>query len=407
MEEVFSSIFGQALDCLPKSNHVVVHMDDTIVRKKGKKVSGVAWRRDPLGPPFRVNFVWAQRYLQLSVAVPDQTGIGSSRAIPIAFQHCPTPAKPKKDATPEDIEIFKEKQKQMKLNQVGADCIAQTRQTLDQMGLQDKKLIMCVDGSYTNSTILKNLPGNVSLIGRIRKDAKFFYPAKQQSQKGRKKIYGEALPTPEQIRQSDEYSWKKIEAWAVGKKHKFDIKEVKGVLWKKSGKDQKLRIIVIRPLAYRPTKSSKILYRKPAYLICTDDKIELQMILQYYLWRWEVEVNIGEEKSLMGVGKAHVRNPQAVINLPAFVTAIYSLLHLAEINTRNQQKASLPRPKWYKHKPDKRITTGDLRQNFKAQLYCKAVGFTFKDFVEKQQSIRSARNTDNSHIYSQFYGRVS
>lgn len=407
MDEVNKSILSQGIECSPSSDHIVIHMDDTIARKRGKKVSGAAWRRDPLGPPFHVNFVWAQRYLQLSLAIPDQSDTGSSRAIPIAFRHCPTPSKPKKGASGKEIEQFKEQQKQMRLNKVGADCIAEIRTNLNESGHSEKQLITCVDGSYTNGTVLKSLPENTTLIGRIRKDAKFYLPATAQNPKGRKKIYGEQQPTPEQIRKSNEIPWQKVNAWAAGKKHDFNVKVVSGLLWKKAGKDMKIKVIVIRPLAYRLSKSSKTLYRKPAYLICTNDKLELQKLLQYYLWRWEVEVNIGEEKSLFGVGKAHVRTAESVETLPAFVTAVYATLNLAQIKSRLGEESSLPRPKWYPHKQGNRITTGDLLQNIKAQIYCKAIGLNFNHFVNMQNKVRSGQNPKNSPIYSQFYARAS
>ena len=407
MDEVNKSVLNQGIECSPPSDHIVIHVDDTIVRKRGKKVAGTAWRRDPLGPPFHVNFVWAQRYLQLSLAVPDQNGNGSSRSIPIAFKHCPTPSKPKKDASEKEIKQFKEQQKQMRLNKVGADCIAEVRKNLNENGHSEKKMITCVDGSYTNGTVLKSLPENTILIGRIRKDAKFYLPAKEQKSKGRRKIYGEQQPTPEQIRQSDKIPWQKVNAYAAGKKHDFEIKKVSGLLWKKAGKDMKITVIVIRPLAYRLSKSSKTLYRKPAYLICTDDKLELQKIIQYYLWRWEVEVNIGEEKSIFGVGKAHVRSPESVETLPAFVTAVYATLNLAQIKSQLGKESSLPRPKWYPHKQGKRITTGDLLQNIKAQIYCKAIGMNFNHFVKMQNKVRSGQNPINSPIYSYFYTRAS
>ena len=45
-------------------------MDNTLLRKRGKKIPGVGWIHDPLGPKFRRNLVWGQRMLQFSTAVP-------------------------------------------------------------------------------------------------------------------------------------------------------------------------------------------------------------------------------------------------------------------------------------------------------------------------------------------------
>ncbi len=97
------------------------------------------------------------------------------------------------------------------------------------------------------------------------------------------------------------------------------------ICWQKHN----LQLVVIRPLGYRLTKTSKILYREPAYLICTDNNLSIEKLLQDYLWRWEIEVNFREEKTLLGCGQAQVRNPESAESVPAFISAIYALLHLA------------------------------------------------------------------------------
>ena len=33
-------------------DYIYAHMDDTLLRKRGKKIFGAGWLRDPLGPPF-------------------------------------------------------------------------------------------------------------------------------------------------------------------------------------------------------------------------------------------------------------------------------------------------------------------------------------------------------------------
>jgi hypothetical protein len=67
---------------------------------------------------------------------------------------------------------------------------------------------------------------------------------------------------------------------------------------------QAVRVVVIAPVSYRLRQGSKLLYRPPAYLICTDPDLPLEPLVQEYLWRWDIEVNFRDEMD----GNQHVEN---------------------------------------------------------------------------------------------------
>ena len=402
MKVIQSNVLTETKD----SEYIVAHMDDTIIKKTGKRIPGTSWKRDPLGPPFHTNFIWGQRFIQVSMALPKNGVIGQSRAIPVDFHHCPTAAKPKRSATDEEVNEYKEQKKVLKLSRQGSERIKLLRENLDDNGAEEKQLIMSVDGSYTNSEVLKNLPQRVTLIGRIRKDTKLFKIPDNQPKTGRKRVYGDRMPTPEQIRQSEKYHWQEIVAWAAGNLHKFNIKIVDNLRWKSAGGNHNLKLVIIRPLGYRLSKGARILYRKPAYLICTDTELDNQTLLQSYLWRWEIEVNFREEKTMLGTGQAQVRNPNSSESFPAFIVAAYAMLHIA--SHRAYQKGNnitIPRAKWYKKQVKSRITTGDLLNNFRAILYAKGMGTSFNNFVNKEFSTQSLQNSKNPIISAICYAR--
>jgi hypothetical protein len=386
----------------PDERYVFAHMDDTLLRKKGKKVFGARWLRDPLGPPFQTNLIWGQRFIQLSLSCFTKTGAIQARAIPIDLHHCPTVRKPGKGGELRDWERYKETQKKSKLSVIGAERISLLRENLDQNGSTDKALVVSVDGSYTNEAVLKKLPANTTLIGRIRKDASLnLLPVPGPEGKGRRKVYGEALPTPEQIRQSEEYAWHTVQAWAAGKVHDFQLKVIQRVRWRKAGKKD-LKLVIIRPIAYRKTKNSRLLYREPAYLICTDPDMDLATLLQAYLWRWEIEVNFKEEKTILGCGQAQVRTEEACTKAPAFVAATYSLLMLAAHIAKNQ---ALPRPKWYKIQKSVRMTTGDILNQFRAINWANHAKINFSDFVNTQKKLQSLKKSDIPTLAALFHAR--
>jgi len=262
-------------------------------------------------------------------------------------------------------------------------------------------LLVAVDGSYTNKTVLKNLPQRTTLIGRIRKDAKLFHLPCEENQPavGAKRKYGPQAPTPQHLRQDESIAWQEVTAFGAGKTHVFHIKTISPVLWKKAGPDNHLRMVVIAPVGYRLRKGSKLLYRQPAYLICTDPDLPLDELIQYYLWRWDVEVNHRDEKQIIGVGQAQVRSPQSVDRQPALAVASYAILLLAAVQAFgiDTVHGSLPPPKWRTHQPKQRLSTQELIRQLRSEVWAYAIDQlddNSNDFVtERYASTKSPKLT--------------
>lgn len=388
---------------LPSQQSIYAHMDDTLLKKTGKKVEGTAWRRDPLGPPFHTNFIWGQRFIQLSMSLPEKQGPSAARAIPVELYHAPTVKKPKRSDVQAVWSDYKEKQKQAKLSKQGAERIKVLREKLNGDGAKSSQLVVSVDGSYSNETVLKSLPERTTLVGRIRKDTVLNEIPEKGKGAGRNRIYGQRLPTPEDIRRSKEYPWASVVAYAAGRPHHFDVKVVKGIRWRKAG-NQNLQLVVIRPLSYRLTKNSKLLYRKPAYLICTDPAMEIGELLQAYLWRWGIEVNFREEKTVLGCGQAQVRTIAAVEKVPAFITAVYAMLQLAACKVSAQQQ-KLPRSKWYPLTKNSKHTTGDVINQLRTQIYARSMQINFSHFVNLHKIMQSRKIRPEPTQAAVFYCR--
>jgi hypothetical protein len=132
--------------------------------------------------------------------------------------------------------------------------------------------------------------------------------------------------------------------------------------------------VVIAPVGYRLRKGSRLLYRQPAFLICTDPDLSLEELVQYYLWRWGIEVNFHDEKTLIGTGEAQVRTPQSNQIQPAVTVAAYSFLWLAalQLAESGDPPAQLLPPKWRQPKPGgvaAAMSTGDLLRALRCELW--------------------------------------
>lgn len=365
---LFHHGLGEIHSHLPPEAALVAAIDDTLVRKTGTKIDGVGWKRDPLGPAFQTNLVRGQRFVQLTAAWPGPNG--QARMIPVDFTHAPTPPKPSRRASAAERQQYKEKQKQQRLNVVALARIAHLRQTLP----ASRKLVVAGDGSYTNADILKGLPENTVYIGRIRKDAVLHALPGPPPATGRPSSYGAQVQTPEELRTDDTVAWQTVEAFATGKRHTFKIKTLSPVLWRKSGAACPLRIVVIAPVGYRLRQGSRLLYRQPAFLICTDPNMSLEELIQDYLWRWGIEVNFRDEKTLIGTGEAQVRDPASNRNQPAVTVAAYALLWIAALKLMDtgEPPPHLQPPKWRHAEPGHAtlpMSTGDLLRALRCELW--------------------------------------
>jgi hypothetical protein len=327
-----------------------------------------------MSPPFHTNFIRAQRFAQLSWMMPlDVNAPAAARAFPIRFEHAPPPPRPGAKASPEQLAAYRRLQKTQNLSTAGAGIIKDCRARLDSGGAAERTLVVSVDGSYTNRTVLKELPERTTLIGRIRKDASFSYPPSEQPRLGRRRTYGDAAPTPQALLHDDTVPWSSARVWASGRHHDCQYKTITAIQWRKAGPHRLLRLIVIRPLGYRLTAQSRLLYRQPAYLICTDPTMPVQNVIQNYFWRWDIEVNHRDEKQLIGVGQAQVRSQRSVELVPAFAVATYSMLLLAAAQTYGFEatQPTFTVPRWRRRAvaAQNRLTTGqmltDLRESLK------------------------------------------
>lgn len=383
----------------------MVMLDDTLLRKRGRKIAGTGWRRDPMGPPFCSNFIWAQRFVQVAAALPEGPGPARARAIPIDMLHCPSPRKPRRHAPEVQWQQYRRDAQASRLSLRGAERVVALRSALDTDGHSGRQLVVSADGSFTNETMLQTFPERTTFIGRIRKDAKLFALPQQSSGRGRRRLYGSALPTPAELRQDDSIPWRTAKAFLAGQCIEVECKDIGPLRWR-AAKGRDLRLVIVRPLAYRPATGRSLLHRDPVYLICTDLNLDLDRLIQAYLWRWEIEVGFRDQKTLLGSGQAQVRTSAGVERVPALIAAACGFMHLALTKSSPDGNgiAHLPRPRWQKLRPGQRCTTQQAINTLRAELWGQALGVrNLGDFVKRRQMLAKHRKTTQDPTGALFY----
>jgi hypothetical protein len=393
-DKIFGMLRTQVQEQLAADAPLITALDDSLLRKTGRKVSGVRYLRDPMSPPFHVNFVRGLRVLQISAALP-QGNAGAARLIPIDFRHAPLPPKPRKNAPAAIQERYEQQRVSKNINLVGRERLAWLRKQMDESGATGRELITSIDGRFTNRTMLSAIPERTTLIGRVRKDARLFYPPQQQPKLGRKRKYGAPCPTPEELLKDQRVPWQQVQAYAAGQQHTFELKTLAAVFMAMDKAHKPVRLVVLKPVRYHLTKTQTD-RREPAFLICTDPDLPLEKVLQYYLWRWDIEVNFRDEKTILGVGQAQVRTEASNQKAPALAVAAYALLLLAAHKTYGAEgkPESFKAPRWDKHKAARRASTNDLRNQIRYELWAWALRSNFRPLCSQSPPDQNGRKLD-------------
>ena len=343
-QELFRPILQRALVYCP-GRLVGVAVDDTRLHKTGLCIPQAFYQRDPLSPPFHVNLQLGLRFLQASVLVPAyRLAPVSTRGLPIRFQEVSRVKKPSRKAKPEAWKEYKEAIKQHNLSQSFVGMMGQLRLELDRAGGEKKILVLAVDGSFCNRTCFRASRDRTELIARARKDAVLCWG----SAAGSRRFYDTEKFTPEDVRQDETLPWKQTKVFHGGKWRKVRYKEVPLVYWQGGAGRCPLRLLVVAPTPYRKRKSSKLYYRRPAFLLTTDLTDSVKQLLQIYFDRWQIEVNHHDEKDTLGVGQAQLWNVKAVPKHPVLAVAAYSALLLASLFVFGAERGAAyePLPKW-------------------------------------------------------------
>jgi len=376
---VFSPILDGVLELIPEGSALVVGVDDSHLRKTGQQVATAGWYRDPLGPGFHTNLMFAQRFIQLSAAVPDPANPKRARMIPIAVELMPKLPKPAKNAPQQDWDQY---EKIKALNSPGAHAsrlLQRLREHLDASDIHTGRIIwVCGDGDYSNSTLLPHLPPRTAYIGRARFDMNLRdvpTPTKRRSV-GRPRSYGKQLPTPEELRKDKTIPWEDLTICNGPKTTKVRYKRISQAKWHIAGEKAVVQVVVIAPLRFKKRKNGPWRYTKPTCLVCTDACMPVEELIQAYFWRWGIEVNFKEEKQLFGAGHAQVRTAPSVSSAPAVCIATYAALLLAGLRTYgfHSKPPSVRPPKWYTRKNSLRTTSSDLIKQLHQELLLSATG---------------------------------
>ncbi len=260
---------------VPAGAPVDVSVDDTLFRRRGKKVWAASWFHDgsahgPAKTGYGNNWV----ILAVTVSLP-----GISRPVGV-----PVMAKLVIKGTNSKSRLW--------LARRMAERLA--------AALPGRRIRVTADSAYAGGE-LKGLPAGISWTTRLRKDAALHgLPPERTGKRGRPRVKGDRLPSLARLAAEAEFT-----QVTVTRYRKTEVIEAALVtcLWYSVFGSAPVTVVLVRD---KPGRGFGIA------LVTTGPGATAAQVIERYASRWSVEVAIEDSKQLFGAGQARNRTARAV-----------------------------------------------------------------------------------------------
>lgn len=327
--------YGASL--VPADATVALRLDDTIMKKAGRRIQGAAHYRNGAGTArqeyrtlWGVNFVWA------IMRIPLQRWPGHCLSLPIG------------------LELYLKEPLAQALQVPYHSRSTLARRIVDQVAtvLPTRTIHVATDGGYATQDFLRALPPNVQVIGRFLLSGVLYHlpPPRRKGQRGAPRKKGARLGSPKTLalvssgwHPHPQEAGAFIHSW-VG-------------MWYSVLPGQLIRLVVVwRPHreAAPPSPGKKTFGRlKPLEaFFSTDVLLSPRTILETYADRWAMEIAIRDSHAYYGVAQDHCRKLTHIVGANTFrllMAAARTLWFIVTSVHHTDLALQWLRP-WYRHK---------------------------------------------------------
>ena len=308
---------------------IVLGLDDTLERRRGKKIKAKGIYRDPVRSSHS-HFVKASglRWLSVMLLVPIPW-VGWVWALPFLTVLAPS-------------ERYHQERRQYhkKLTDWARQRLRQVRRWVSH-----RELIVVADSSFAVLTLLddlRHLAQPISMITRLRLDAALYDPAppRPQGRIGRPRLKGKRLPTLQQVLLDATTAWTSvtITGWYREPHREVDIVSETAV-WYHTG----MPPVPIRWVLIRDPRNKF----RPQALLSTDVTLTTTQIVTSFVHRWQVEVTFQEVRTHLGVETQRQWADLAIARTTPTLLGLFSVVTLLAHSLSAHQKVVPRQAAWY------------------------------------------------------------
>jgi DDE superfamily endonuclease len=340
-------LLGLLLDAFVPKGPVILGLDDTIERRRGKRIRAKGIYRDPVRSSHG-HFVKASglRWLSLMVLVPVPWA-GRVWALPFLTALAPS-----------ERYSREHRKRHKKLTDWARQLVLQARRWIPK-----RPLVLVADSSFAALELLATLVRHgVICVTRLRLDAALYKPAppRQPGTIGRPRTKGARLPSLAEVLTDTATPWQRVivPGWYGEGDRLVEICSGSAV-WHHAG----LPVVPIRWVLLRDPHGRF----DPQALLCTDLAQDPVQIVRWFVQRWQMEVTFHEVRDHLGVETQRQWSDLAIARTTPCLLGLFSIVTL--LGTRVSHHASLwvSATAWY-HK--KRPTFSDTLAAVRRQVWC-------------------------------------
>lgn len=265
-------------------------IDDTLFKRRGKKVHGAFWSHDASQPGHVI--ARGNRWV-IAALVADLPFLPRPAALPILLRLWTG------KGTPSHVEL------------------ARTLIGLLARAFPERTIHVVCDAAY-HGRAFQDLPARVTVTTRLPRNAVLYaYAPPPTGKRGRPALKGERLDSPTEA--VADATWRTATVRRYGRDDRIEITE-RECLWYGAFHARRGRLI-----AARETRGGKLMH---LMLFTTDLDSSAEEIIARYAGRWSIEVAIETAKGPMGVGQARNRVQDAVHRTVPLGMLVMSIVYL-------------------------------------------------------------------------------
>lgn len=263
--------------------NIIALIDDTLCKKSGPHIFGAAMHHDACSssytkrssdPSKSKTFAFGHNWVVLAVWIPVPWNPHRGLAIPVLFRLY----RSKKRCPSEDYR---------KRTELANELI---NKLLDWLP-PDRTLTVTGDSEYACKILLRHKQLRFTFVGPMTMNAALYDLPVQSAGRGRKRVKGVRLPSPEKLANQAAVPWSQVHVTIYGKPTTILVKS-QCCLWYTVTGTKLIRMVL--------TRDPKGRIDDRAYF-ATDPDMPIEKILMIFARRWEIEVAFRNTKQFMGL----------------------------------------------------------------------------------------------------------